>query len=279
MADNQQLQKLVDQMPDPDGRRMFTQNMDKEKIDKATAEIFAGGAANFQGLVDMLGEPGSAENVKPHYALHCVLNHSLQMKDESARKTFCEILGKALAGDYPDYTKAYLCQELQWAGRDEALAPLGAALENEALLDPAAMALVAIGGDKAIDQLRRALPGATGAKRLTIIHSLAALKDPKSAGDFEKALSDEDVEVRIAAGTGLAEIGDARAIPALLKAVEGKSGWERVQACKNCMLLAENLSEAGKTSEANKVYEAVTKWTGPQEQHLKAMAQKSLAGA
>jgi len=279
MAVNENLKKLVDQMPDPDSRRMFTKDMDKEKIERAVAEIFKGGAVNFQGLIDILGVPGSAENVKPHYALHCVLNHALIVKDEKARKTFCEILANALGGDYPDYTKAYFCQELQWAGRDEALAALGRTLESDTLCDPAAMALVTIGGDGAADQLRRALPGAEGARRLTIIHSLAALADPKAAGDLEKALGDDDLEVRIAAGTGLAAIGDARAVSALLKAADGKSGWERIQACKNCFVLAENLVESGKASDAKKLYEAIAKWNGPQEQHLKEIAQKALASA
>jgi hypothetical protein len=48
-------------MPDPDGRGMFTENIDKEKIDKAIALIHEGGRENIEGLIDMLGEPGTKE--------------------------------------------------------------------------------------------------------------------------------------------------------------------------------------------------------------------------
>jgi len=58
MAVSDQLKALVDQMPKPDGRGMYTENIDKEKIEKAIAAIYKGGRANVQGLVEMLGEPG-----------------------------------------------------------------------------------------------------------------------------------------------------------------------------------------------------------------------------
>ena len=62
-------------------------------IEAAVAAIFAGGRDNVQGLIEMLGEPGSEENVKPHYALHCVVNHSLIVDDEKpARDRLRQIL-------------------------------------------------------------------------------------------------------------------------------------------------------------------------------------------
>ena len=54
MAVSEQLKALVDQMPNPDGRGMFTENIDKEKIDKAVEAIYKGGPAFVQGLIDML---------------------------------------------------------------------------------------------------------------------------------------------------------------------------------------------------------------------------------
>ena len=70
----EQLKKLVAQLPDADRRGMLTENIDKEKIEKTVAEIYKGGRENFLGLIDLLGEPGSEANVKPHYAVRCVGN-------------------------------------------------------------------------------------------------------------------------------------------------------------------------------------------------------------
>jgi hypothetical protein len=277
MAVSEKLKALVDQMPDADDRGMLTTNIDKEKIEKAVAAILDGGRENVQGLIEMLGEPGTPENVKPHYALHCVLNRTLIVGDENARRGFCETLAANLAGDLTTYNKAYLCQELQWAGRKEAVPALGKLLTDEQLCDPAAMALVAI-GDGAAEELEAALPKAQGRCRLVVIHSLAALGDARSVGILMQTLSDPDREVRLAAGAGLAKIADARAIEPLLKAADVEPGWERMQATKHCLVLAERLVAKGQKEQATKIYRHLLDTrTDPSEQYVREAATKALA--
>jgi HEAT repeat protein len=288
MAVSERLKALVDQMPDldPDPRRqgMFTQNIDKGKIEKAVAEIAQGGAANVEGLIEMLGAPGSDENVKPHYALRCVGNYALITKDENARRQFSETLaahldGKRSGSGLSDYNKAFLCQELQWAGRREAVPALGNLLPSEELVDPAAMALVAI-REGATDELLRALPQAKGKCRLSIVDALAALAEPPAAAALKQALQDEDREVRLAAGAGLAKLGDASAVDLLIKAADVKPGWERIQATKHCLVLAERLTAAGKKELAAKIYAHLRDTrTDPSEKYVRDVAEKALADA
>jgi len=247
------LKSLVDQLPAADNRGMYTENIDKDKIEKTVAEIAKGGAAFVQGLIEMLGEPGSEENVKPHYALHCVINYPLVKGDKNMQRQFCQVLAKNLDGDLSTYNKAYLCQELQWAGDREVVGALGKLLTDPELCDPAAMALAAI-KDGAADELRKAFPKAEGPCRLAVVDALAALADAGSASIFREALGDKDREVRLAAGSGISRIADAGAIDAMLKAADVEPGWERVQQTKHCMVLAENLAAAGKQKEAGKIY-------------------------
>jgi HEAT repeat protein len=253
MAVSEKLKSLVAEMPDPDGRGMYTENIDKEKIERAVAEIAKGGPQNVEGLVEMLGEPGSEENVKPHYALHCVANYVLIAKDENARRQLAETLVRKLDSDLSTFNKGFLCQELQWAGRGEAVPALGKLLLDEALVEPASMALAAI-KKGATDQFLAALPNAQGKCRLNIVDALAALADPKAAGPLREALKDPDREVRIAAGAGLAKIGDAGSVDLLLRAADCEPGWERIQQTRHCMVLAEKLAAAGKRTEAGRVY-------------------------
>jgi len=279
MAVSDKLKVLVDQMPDPDNRGMFTTNIDKDKIETAVAAIFEGGRRNVQGLIDMLGEPGSAENVKPHYALHCVLNRALIVGDEKARREFCETLAANLSGDLSSYNKAYLCQELQWAGRKEAVPALGKLLTDEQLSDPAGTALVAI-GDGAAEQLQAALPKAKGRCRLVIIHSLAALGDAQAVGTLMKVLNDPDREVRLAAGDGLAKISDPRCVRPLIEAADRATGWERIQATKHCLVLAERLMASGNRRQAVGIYRFLRDTrTDPSEHYLRDAAIKALAAA
>lgn len=279
MATSEQLKKLVDQMPDPAGNGMYTGNMDKDKIDATTAAIAKGGKENVLGLIEMLGEPGSEDNVKPHYALHCVVNHALINDDEKLRAEWCDAMGAQLRnkGLHP-YNRAYLCQELQWAGRHEACEALGSVLLDEDVTDDAATALVAIGGERAASQLRSAAEKATGKARLNLIDALAALAEPQSADTFRKALSDNDREVRIAAAVGLAKLGQVDAIDPLFKAADSSKGWERTQLTKACLVLAEKLASGGKKDDARRVYDRLKKTrTSDNESHIRDAADLGLA--
>ncbi len=279
MAVSEQLKALVGQMPDADARGMFTENIDKDKIEKAVAAIHAGGRENVRGLIELLGEPGSDQDVKPHYALHCLANATVIAKDESGRRALCEVLCEALAGDHSPYIKGFLCQTLQWFGRRESAAALGKLLTDEQLCDPAAMALVAI-KDGAAEPLRAALPNAQGRCRLAIVNALAALADPGSAEALQQALKDDDREVRIAAGAGLAALADPGSVDLLLKAADGPAGWERIQATKHCLVLAEKLAAAGKKAESQRIYQHLRDTRqDASEAYIRQAAEKALAAA
>ncbi len=275
MAVTQQLEALVAQMPDPDGRGMLTENIDKEKIDNAIAAICEGGPDSVRKLVKMLADSGSEQDVKPHYALHCLANHTLVTENEEARRQLCEVLADELAAEHSVYVKSFLCQTLQWAGRGEAAAALGQLLKDETLCEPAAMALVAI-EDGAAEQLRAALAG--GPCKLTLIHSLAALEDADSSDIFRQAIQDADREVRLAAGAGLAAIGDANSVDVLLAAADVDPGWERIRATKHCLVLAEKLLADGKRSDAVKIYKHLRETrTSPSELYVRELADRALA--
>ena len=106
-------------MPAADGGGKYNTNIDKDKINQTTAEIHKGGKEYVLGIIDMLAEPKLGQevtDVKPHYALHCLANYVLVIKDEKARKELSETLAGQIGGDRPKGVQAYLCQELQWAG-------------------------------------------------------------------------------------------------------------------------------------------------------------------
>ena len=279
MAVTEQLKKLVDQMPNPDKRGMLTGEMDSEKTEKAVDAIAAGGKENILGLIEMLDEPGSAASAKPQYALHCVVNHSLVTQNERQRKEFCEAIASQLTNKkLLPYNRAFLCQELQWAGRDEVCQALGSVLLDEHVSDDAATALAAIGGERAAAQLRMAANKAQGKAQLNLIDALAALAEPTAADTFTAALDEKDREVRIAAAVGLANIGHSEAAEPLFKAADAAEGWERTQLTKACLVLAENLAAGGKKQDAKRIYERLkTSRTSKNEQHIRDAAELGLA--
>jgi HEAT repeat protein len=241
------------------------------------AEIQRGGRENILGLIEMLGLPGSDPDVKPHYALHCVGNLTLQRRDEPARREFAETLAGQLQSDRPKHVRSYLCQELQWAGRKEACPALGSLLADDELVDPAAAALLAI-RDGAVEQFRAALPSAKGRCRLAIVQSLGVLKDLESAAALRQAAEDPDREVRMAALWGLANMGDAASAELVTKKADGSQGWERIQAHKACLLLAERLAAAGAKDPSRRIYAHLKQTrTEPSEAYIRDAAERGLS--
>jgi HEAT repeat protein len=276
MATSNQLKDLVDQMPNADDRGMYCTDVDKVKIERAIAEIHKGGKDNVLGLIEMLGEPGSQQDLKPHYALQCLANYVLQTRDEKARRDFAEALASQLSGDKSKYIRGYLCQELQWAGRREACPALGRLLCDEELSAPASMALVAI-RDGAAEQFRAALAAAKGTCKLNVVQGLGAVGDRESASALLALLSDDDREIRLAAGWTLARMGDPGSVDALTKAAGVPDGWERIQATKHCLVLAEKLTAADKKSEAARIYAYLRDSRSEKhEKYIRDLAEKAL---
>ena len=279
MAVSAELKALVEQMPDPDSRGMYTENIDKAKIEKAIAAIHQGGRENVLGLIELLGEPGSEEDVKPHYALHTLANTTVIMEDEAARKQLAETLASQLNGDLTVYNRAFLCQCLQGVGHGEAVPALGKLLLDESLVEAAMMALVAI-RDGAAEQFRAALPDARGKCRLSVLQGLGAVQDRESAVALREALTDENREARIIAGWGLAQIGDAGSADALIRAAGVDAGWERIQATKHCLVLAEELAAAGQKDAAAKIYTYLRdSRSDASEAYIREAAERGLAAA
>lgn len=273
-----ELVELLDRMPEPDERGMFCTGIDKDKIEKAIADIHKGGRKNVLAIINMLAPPGKADDVKAHYALHCLAVYVCKLKDDKQRRTFTTTLASQLGGDRPKAVQKYLIRQLQTAGGKEVIRSLGQMLLDEELCEPAAQALVAI-GDGAADQLRKALPRVKGRSRLTIIQNLGVVRDDKAVAVLKKAVLDKNREIRLAAAWALANIGDAGSGDLLLNAAEAK-GWERIEMTKACLLLAEKLLAAGKKNQALRTYRHLRDTrTDPSEHYIRDAAQNGLATA
>jgi hypothetical protein len=262
-------------MPDPDDRGTFS-NISKDKVERAIAEIHAGGPEYVLGLIDMLVEPGQGDDIKPHYALHCLAVFVTGLEDDKGRSEFSKVVASQLGGDRPKSVQEFLIQELQVAGGKEAVPALGNVLVDEQLCEPAARTLVAI-GDGAAEQLRAALPRVPGNCRLTILQNLGVVRDERSVDALRDALGDTDREIRLAAVWGLANIGDVGSVDLLLKAADA-DGWERIQATDACFLLAERFLEANSTDHAKKIYAHLQKTrTEPSELYVREAAERAMA--
>jgi HEAT repeat protein len=276
-----ELQSLVDRMPEPDSRGILS-NVDRDAVLRALGEIHAAGKESIAALVEKLVEPGKGDDNKARYALHglalyvCGLGNRPHNNDE--RQAFAKALAATLDTDRPSAVKEFVLRELQVCGGREVVESIGKHLAEPALSDAAAAALVAIGGDTAAVEFRRLLSSAQGRMRLIAVQNLGVLRDKQSVDALTKATTDADAEVRTAACWALANIGDSAGIDACLKAAEKATGYERIQAGKNRLLLAERLRDAGRKADAQHVYGHVRITSGDQsEAYLREIAERALA--
>ncbi len=276
MATVDEVKGLVAQMPDPDQRGMYCENIDKAKIDAAVEGLRRGGPDYWRALTDLLVPPGEGDDVKARYALHALAVAVCKPEGRESRRAFGETLGALLRGDRPKAVKTYLCQQLQTAGGEEALAALAELVTDAELCEPASMAMTAI-GKTAGSLFLAAWPKAGGACRVTILQNLAVLQVAEAKPIFLAALTDGDREIRLAAGYGLMKLADADAVEPLLKSTD-TDGWERIQATKHCIILAEKLAAAGNKPSARRIYEHLkTTRTDPKDAYLRQAAEAGLA--
>ena len=273
-----QVKELVNQMPDPDGRGLYSR-IDKDVIDKAIALIHAGGAKDITAVIDMIVEHGKGDDVKARYALHCLAVHAKKL-GQPAQKQYVKALAAQLGGERPKNVQRYLIQEIPIAGGKCVVDMLGWLLTDEALCERAAQAITAI-GEGAVEQFRKALPKVKGKCLLTVVQNLGVLRDKASVPALIKATASTDRELRLVAAWGLANIGDPAGVDAVLKVASAKVGsWERIEATRACMLLAERLIAAGNKAVGVEIYKQLRDTRkDPTEKYVRDLAAKAIAAA
>lgn len=275
---------LVAQMPETDqpGQESKFTGPSPEDAAKVFDALLAGGPAALAELIALLHAPGEAafKSYRAEYLLHGAAVYTGRPGREAQHKMVAQSLAQALGGEsLSKGVRVRLVRELQAVGGPDAVAALARSLGDEALCEEAVAALVAIGAPAA-ESLRAALPATKGRCRVSVIQALGTLRDAGSSAAIAALLRDESRDVRMAAAGGLARIGDPAAVDRLIAASNTTEPWERIQAAKACLVLAETLLAAGKKAEAAKVWTHLRdSRTDESEAYVRQAASAALAAA
>ncbi len=141
--------------------------------------------------------------------------------------------------------KAAACRALVRTGTAAAVPALAKLLEDEKLSDMARYALEPI-PDPAVDAaLRAALKRVSGRPLVGVIGSLGVRRDRAAVEPIAQRLRDADGDVAQAAARALGQIGSPAAAEALLAALPGSAGENRLAVIEGLLRSAEALQGAG----------------------------------
>ena len=221
------------------------------------AEILKTGPAGLKELCGMITPPDNVADAKARFALHGVVLYVKRPGAEAERAMVEKALLGAMASAKQADLKQFFIHQIELCGSDTAAKPLGKLLGDERLCDAAARALLQIRSDGAIAEIRAALPGATGARLITIVLALGKARDKASTKAIAKYAVSGETTLRHVAWFALANIGDASSTGVLAKASAATGNYERSVGMKYYLLLARRMGEGGDKAACAKICRGV----------------------
>jgi HEAT repeat protein len=273
---------LVAQMPEVDtpGKASKFTGPHPDAATDIYDEILKDGRKAVRELIHLVRAPSDPDfqDYRAGYLLHGLAMYVGDPGKEAQRRLVTDVLTDALGrSEATQATRALLIRELQYAGNADALKPLGKFLSDEELCEPAAQAMLAIGGKAVGERFLSALRSSEGKRRATIVQALGTLREAGALKPLLSVLQEKEPDTRLAAAWAVANIGAPEAINPLLQAAEKAEGWERIQANNACLILAERLVESGKKAEARRLYAQLRDTrTAPAERHIREAAERAL---
>ncbi len=188
--------------------------------------------------------------------------------DENGAKE--QRLLETLRSDAPPAEKAMTCKHLAVYGTSRAVDDLAQLLTDEHLASWSRIALEAIPGPEASEALRKALDTTKGKLLVGTINSIGVRRDELAVDPLSAQLRGQDADAASAAAVALGKIGNASATKNLLETLPAAPADVRSAVAEGCILCAERLLAAGKTSEAAEIYDAVRRTELPKQKLIEA---------
>lgn len=162
-----------------------------------------------------------------------------------------------LRSDAPAAQKAVACKKLAIDGSKAAVPDLEKLLPDPQLSSWARIALETIPGPEADAALRKAAESLDGRLLIGMLNSIGVRRDAGAVELLAKRLTNADADVASAAAVALGRIGNAEATKTLRAQLATAPAKVRSAVAEGCVLCAEQLVAAGKSTEAAELYEAV----------------------
>jgi HEAT repeat protein len=185
-------------------------------------------------------------------------------------------LAAVLGTDAPRNAKDYVCRKLMVIGTAASAPALGKLLGDADNAHMARYALERIPAPEALQTLRDALAGLTGALKIGVISSLGGRRDAESIPSLTQLLGDGDAAVARAAAIALGHIRSAAAGKSLAGA-KPADAETNLAAIDGQLACAESLLAEGKKADALAIYQRFANQELPS--HIRLAATRGMLAA
>lgn len=175
-----------------------------------------------------------------------------------------------LESDAPKAEKAITCKKLAVWGSGKAVPALAELLPDPELASWARIALEVIPDPAADQALREAMETVEGDTLIGVINSIAVREDAKAVDGLIERMNNSEPDVASPAAIALGRIGNESAREALRDALPEAPEAVRSAVAEGCILCAEKLLAAGKTDEAQAMYDEVRQADVPAQRIVEA---------
>ena len=233
---------IINQMPAPDSQHQ----------DQLAAELAALNPQATTLLTGMLKPPTDPTDTAARYGLSA-LTHYTSGAGEETRKAYTDALIQALPTVAEIQNQAFIITQLQFVGKQEAVEPLAAFLNDDILCDYATRALLTIGGRDAEAAFLDAFDAASNPNKVTLIKALGEMQSKPAAKKIAPCAGSTDRPTRDVALYALANIGDPASRKLLSQASRSDDAYQRSQYTALQLLYAQRLADNGHVDLAAKI--------------------------
>jgi hypothetical protein len=224
-----------------------------EDAAKLYDELLAHGEEGIWMLVDQIPDNHVGPAYKAGYFLHGLATYVCRPEKAKQRSLVESALGNRLLRNGSTRQLLAVMQALQVCGSPKIVPWLTQGLTADDAADAVARTMIAIDPASAAEQFLKAYATAVPQARLAILQGIGQSKDPAATPLLLQAASDDNQDVRLTALWSLAGVGAVEGIDPILKATAAAESWPRRQAVRAALLLADNLTAAGKSHDAKRI--------------------------
>jgi len=225
----------------------------------ARQHLPAFGAEAIPALIPLVGQKKLAISKPARDVLMDIVNEVCTPGRDVERRKTCDLLIPMIASDQPHATRIYGLRLLAMAVPDEFdLTPIADLLTDVEYRENARVALERIGTPLARRALRSALRHADTEFTCALLASLGSLGESDSIAMISLLTCHKNARIRLAATHALAQIGDPRSEPKLIRVVGMASDRDRAAAANSLLVFAESVvKKHGDKAVARRIYRNV----------------------